>query len=595
MISEEELEERRKKALEETKKLFETRDTPPTIDVVKEEKIDLDTIFNISVLLDMGLNGVIKSNMLIKDVLLRMIDDLTSLNKQVKFLKSSQPTSQEIAEIVNKAISSYNETNKKNIEELNKQSIEEISKKIDEANKQTIEESNLYQTQIIQMFKDLIENVNKLNNKVDRLESVSQKKEMTEKATQSTIQTFANGLHSSKKVTIENISKKDLECDEGNILNNKKLNSEDINKKKEDNNKTPLHTSEVNNTILEDTISEKNQQSTTKRQVVINDPSIDKTRVVNEKNKNIDKPKVSESHEKLYLKTIMKTSRKTTIIKYKEKVGNDYTKEQFKNNKEIGIGCKHRAFLRFDGGMTKLSRDVFEKDTKLEKDTYYIEREGQKYLVFRNIDSANADVPNDSFTLMKLPEGCQKIDNDIIVDILNKARIDGIDGENSILIDSIEELQGLVVADEKIKNRYFDEAKNRRVCSLLSGGDLMKTYTSEFEKGCKENEINNYKDYMPLNDGQLEFRSEKEINNDIYIKPYVEKVKMVGNLLSANKAIQEKKRVEYTEQVENLPTNFLLTNSSEKNEKTSTAELVEKLKMYNSLNRALIPETEINL
>ena len=186
-------------------------------------------------------------------------------------------------------------------------------------------------------------------------------------------------------------------------------------------------------------------------------------------------------------------------------------------------------------------------------------------MVFRNIDSANADVSNDSFTLMKLPEGCQKFDNNIVVDILNKARIGGIDGENSILIDSIEELQGFVIADEKIKNRYFDEAKNRRVCSLLSSGDLMKTYTSEFEKDCKENKITNYKDYMPLNDGQLEFRSEKEIYNDIYIKPYV---KTVENLL---------------------------INSSEKNEKTSTAELGEKLKMYNSLNRALIPETEINL
>ena len=161
IMSEEELEERRKKALEETKRLFETRDTPPTIDVVKEEKIDLDTIFNISVLLDMGLNGVIKSNMLIKDVLLKMIDDLTSLNKQVKFLKSSQPTSQEIAEIVNKAISSYNEANKKNTKELNKQSMKE---------------SNLYQTQMIQMLKDL-------TNKVGRLESIiiSQKKEEEKK------------------------------------------------------------------------------------------------------------------------------------------------------------------------------------------------------------------------------------------------------------------------------------------------------------------------------------------------------------------------------------------------------------------------------
>ena len=75
--------------------------------------------------------------------------------------QDSQPTKQEIAEIVNNAISSYNETNKKNIEELNKQNMKE---------------SDLYQTQIIQMFKDLIENVNKLNNKVDRLEGVVSQK-----------------------------------------------------------------------------------------------------------------------------------------------------------------------------------------------------------------------------------------------------------------------------------------------------------------------------------------------------------------------------------------------------------------------------------
>ena len=462
---------------------------------------------------------------------------IISYEKKLISKQLFQPTSQEITEILNKVISSHSEKYK--------QTIEEIIKRIGEANKQTIEKSNLYQTQTIQMFKDLIENVNKLNNKVDRLESISQKKEITEKATQSTVQIFANGLHSSKKIYINNILKEDLESEDNvSTDNNKKLVNEKIVDKKGDN-KTPLHTSEVSDTILEDITSKKNQQSTTKRQVVVNNQN--------------------QETKKLDLKTIMKASRETTIIKYKEKVGNDYTKEQFKNNKEIGIGCKHRAFLRFDGGMMKLSRDVFEKDTKLEKDTYYIEREGQKYLVFRNIDSANADVPNDSFTLMKLPEGCQKIDNNIVVDILDKARIGGIDGENSILIDSIEELQGLVIADEKIKNRYFNEAKNRRICSLLSSGDLMKTYIGEFEKGCKEKEVNNYKDYMPLNDGQLEFRSEKEIDNDIYIKPYV---KTVENLL---------------------------INSSKKNEKTSTAELGEKLKMYNSLNRALIPETEINL
>ena len=349
---------------------------------------------------------------------------IVSYEKKLMSTKLFQPTSQEIAEIVNKAISSYNETNKKNIKELNKQSIEELNKKIDGSNKQNNKELNLYHTQIIQMLKDL-------TNKVDRLESISQKKEMADVATQ----TFVNGLCSSnKKVYVENILKKDLES-EDNVLsnNNKKLGNENI-INEEENNETPSHTSEVNDTILEDITSEKNQQSTTKRQVVIDGSSIDKTRVANEENKNIDNPKVNESCEKLYLKTIMKTSRKTTITKYKEKVGNDYTKEQFKNNKEIGIGCKHRAFLRFDGGMTSLSKDIFEKDVKLEKDTYYFEREGKKYLVFRNIDSANADVPNDSFTLMKLPEGCQKIDNNIVVDILNKARIDGIDGENSILI-----------------------------------------------------------------------------------------------------------------------------------------------------------------
>ena len=466
----------------------------------------------------------------------------------------SNSTKQEITEILNKVISSHSEKYK--------QTIEEIIKRIGEANKQTIEKSNLYHTQTIQMFKDLIENINKLNNKVDRLESVSQKKEMTEKATQSAVQKFTNGLHTSKNIYINNILKEDLECDKEDILINNKHNTVGeepiiINNKKD---KITPQCSQVDNTVLEDvdkkdTCEENklNQQQPLTRQIVIDGSSIDKARVLNEENKNIDKPKVNESHEKLDLKTIMKISRETTIIKYKEKVGNDYTKERFKNNTEIGIGCKHRAFLRFDGKMTKLNGDVFEKDTELEKDTYYIEREGQKYLVFRNIDSVNADVPNDSFTLMKLPEGCQKIDNNIVVDILNKARIEGIDGENSILIDSIEELQGLVVADEMIRNKYFNEAKNRRVCSLLSNGGLMNTYTSEFEKGCKDSNIADYMNYMPCNDEQLEFRSKKEIDNDIYIKPYVKIV-------------------------ENLP-----VNSSEENEK-----LKEKLKMYNSSNKNFI-------
>ena len=173
--------------------------------------------------------------------------------------QDSQTTSQEIAEIVNKAISSYNEVNK-----------------------QTTEESNLYQTQIIQMLKDL-------TNKVDRLKSVLQKKEITERATQSTIQTFANGLHTSKKVNIENILKKDLEP-EDNALNSKKLGNENIVDKNK-NNGTPLHTSEVNNTNLE-SIGEKNQQSTTKRQIVVNTQN--------------------QEIKKLDLKTVMKGSRKTT-------------------------------------------------------------------------------------------------------------------------------------------------------------------------------------------------------------------------------------------------------------------------------------------
>lgn len=486
------------------------------------------------------------------------------IEKTLSIIQDSQPTSQEITEILNKVISSHNEKYKKTIEELNKQSIEEIIKRIGEANKQTIEKSNLYQTQTIQMFKDLIENINKLNNKVDRLESVSQKKEMTEKATQSAVQTFTNGLHTSKNIYINNILKKDLECDEGNILTNKHNNTvgaEPIDNKKD---KITPQCSRADSTILED-VDKKGTCEETKiknkpltRQIVIDGSSIDKARVLNEENKNIDKPKANESHEKLNLKAIMKISRETTITKYKEKVGNDYTKEQFKNNTEIGIGCKHRAFLRFDGKMTSLSKDIFEKDIKLEENTYYIEREGQKYLVFRNIDSVNADVPNDSFTLMKLPERCQKVDNNIVVDILNKARIDGIDGENSILIDSIEELQGLVIADEMIRNKYFNEAKNRRVCSLLSNGGLMNTYTSEFEKGCKDSNIADYMNYMPCNNEQLEFRTEKEIDNNLYMKPYVKIV-------------------------ENLP-----TNSSKKNEKVSTAELGEKLKMYNSSNKNFI-------
>ena len=122
-------------------------------------------------------------------------------------------------------------------------------------------------------------------------------------------------------------------------------------------------------------------------------------------------------------------------------------------------------------------------------------------------------------------------------------------------MDSIEELQGFVFADEKTKNKYFDEAKNRRVCSLLSNGDLMKTYTGEFEKGCKENEITNYKDYIPFNGGQLEFRSEKEIDNNLYIKPYVEKVKTIENL-SINSSKENEKLKEKYKMYDNLDKNF---------------------------------------
>ena len=63
------------------------------------------------------------------------------------------------------------------------------------------------------------------------------------------------------------------------------------------------------------------------RQIVIDGSSIDKAKIVNEENKNINKSKISESHEKLDLKTVMKISRENTIMKYKEKVGDDYTKE----------------------------------------------------------------------------------------------------------------------------------------------------------------------------------------------------------------------------------------------------------------------------
>ena len=104
------------------------------------------------------------------------------------------------------------------------------------------------------MFKDLIENVNKLNNKVDRLESVSQKKEMTEKATQSSVvQTFTNGSHSSnKKVYIKNILKEDLEYDKGDILINKHNTVDEepiINNKKD---KITPQCLQADNTILED-------------------------------------------------------------------------------------------------------------------------------------------------------------------------------------------------------------------------------------------------------------------------------------------------------------------------------------------------------
>ena len=196
-MSEEEMEKRRKKLFEEAKKLIETRDKPEVIYTIKEEKLNLNTVVDLCAVVNSSILDLTSTNALVGNAVLKVYDNLAILIDQVKLLKSKQPTKQEIAEIVNKAISSYNEVNK-----------------------QSMKESNLYHTQMIQMLKDL-------TNKVDRLENCAQK-EIVKTDTQSTFQTFANGSYSSKKVNIENILNKDLECEEDSIIRNKTTQNDEV-------------------------------------------------------------------------------------------------------------------------------------------------------------------------------------------------------------------------------------------------------------------------------------------------------------------------------------------------------------------------------
>ena len=112
MMSGEELEKRRKKLFEEAKKLIETRDKPEVIYTVEEEKLDLNTIVDLCAVVNSSILDLINNNALMEDAILKVFDNLAILIDQIKLLKSKQPTKQEIAEIVNKAISSYNEANK---------------------------------------------------------------------------------------------------------------------------------------------------------------------------------------------------------------------------------------------------------------------------------------------------------------------------------------------------------------------------------------------------------------------------------------------------------------------------------------------------
>ena len=154
IMSEEEIEKRRKKLFEEAEELIETRNKPEVIYTVDEEKLNLNTIVDLCAILNSSILDSISNSGLMEDAILKVYDNLTILIDQVKLLKSKQPTKQEIAEIVNKAISSYNESTK-----------------------QSMKESNLYQTQMIQMLKDL-------TNKVGRLENAIQKVEAIEESTQ---------------------------------------------------------------------------------------------------------------------------------------------------------------------------------------------------------------------------------------------------------------------------------------------------------------------------------------------------------------------------------------------------------------------------
>ena len=212
---------------------------------------------------------------------------------------------------------------------------------------------------------------------------------------------------------------------------------------------------------------------------------------------------------------IMIASRKAVVEEYREQTCQvEYTKSEFKDDKRIGIGCVHQAFIRNDFGMMKLTSEVFEKDANLLGDTYYIEKGGQKYMVFRNVKSTNPNIPDNSFTLMKLPDN--QLNSENLKNIITTARTEGIDGENSILINNIEELEIIVKGNAKLET-------DNRVCSVVSDSGLIRTYSENFKKGCENAKIpeNEYKEYLPEeNENQnLEFRTEKEIKQGRFIMP----------------------------------------------------------------------------
>jgi hypothetical protein len=137
---------------------------------------------------------------------------------------------------------------------------------------------------------------------------------------------------------------------------------------------------------------------------------------------------------------------------------------------------------------------------------------------------------------MKLPAGCEKLSPDILKGIITKARTEGIDGENSILVNGIEELKDLVKNNTELR-------VNKRVCSVVSDWESAKIYSENLKKGCEDKGISNYEQYLPEEDRDLAFRTEKEIRGNEFIKSIddgqlIKEKELLENIGSVNKKME---------------------------------------------------------